>query len=143
PEIADLLRIRSGRILCLGRVLADPDEATVGLILHDLGNTPRALAGRDGMVFQPRPDSELEEVLARAHRGVDELIEVVVGGDGRPGGRLRRGAAGERRGGENNEGQTSHGWGFLGEMLEFRTAECSKEQERPGASCALWGPSFR
>src|SRR5262249_3782498 len=102
----------SRRVLRLGRVLADLDESAIGLILNDIVDTPGALAGRDGVVLEPLADRVVEEVLARTHRGVDELIEIVVGGDLL--GRLGRRAAGEPRQREKKEDRASHSRGFQG-----------------------------
>src|SRR5262249_36537654 len=91
---------------------------------------PGALAGRDGVVLEPLADRVVEEVLARTHRGVDELIEIVVGGDLL--GRLGRRAASEPRQREKKEDRASHGRASRVGLPGGRTTECSREQRRPG-----------
>src|SRR6476620_11023657 len=53
--------------------IAATQKSLIRLFLDDIRDTPGAFALGDGMLAQPLPNRILKEVVAGAHRAVDEL----------------------------------------------------------------------
>src|SRR5690349_14903281 len=72
-------------------------------------DSPRALVCRDRVVLEPLPDRVLVEVDARVGRGVDDRVQVVLGGERLLGGGFLR-AGGEGECAEDREGEEPLHW---------------------------------
>src|SRR4051812_28488951 len=82
PEVANLLLVRPGRnSLVGGGHFIQGNDAIVGFLLDHLTDTPRLFRRRNRMRLKPFANREMEKIIPRRDRAIDELVEIILGGD--------------------------------------------------------------